>query len=289
VLGMLIPPSILLIIYAVLAEQSVGHMFLAGIIPGLILTAAYSLGILAVGYLWPNAVQLLAERERHTVAARTDRGIGWMARKMLPICILIVIVLGGIYGGVYTPTEAGAAGAAGALVIALVRRKLTLAAFWRILVDTGHVTATILFLVISASMYSHMLGVSGLPTQIGRWIGSLDAGFAELMAIYILILLVRGTLIDSVSIILIMVPLFLAVLEPYHIDLVWFGIVTTIGVEIGLLTPPMGIAVFVIKATLQDAGYTLGDIFAGATPFTAVMFLVLLLIIMVPSLSTALI
>jgi tripartite ATP-independent transporter DctM subunit len=215
--------------------------------------------------------------------------LGEMLRKLFPIVVLIVLVLGGIYGGIFTPTEAGAAGAFGALVIALIRRKLTVPVAWRILVETGHITATILFLVISATMYSRMLGLSGLPTQLHTWIVGLDASFLTLIGFYVVLMIILGTVIDSVSIMLITVPLFMGVLQPFGVDLIWLGIVTVIGVEIGLLTPPMGISVFVIKASLNDPRISLWDIFAGALPFAAAMLLTLILIIAFPPIVTFLV
>src|SRR5579871_6467154 len=161
VLGMLIPPSVLLIVYAVLSEQSIGDMFIAGVVPGLILASVFCVGIIGVGYLWPDSVQSIEARRRHTNPDETltPREI---VRKLIPLVVLSAVLIGGIYGGVYTPTEAGAVGAFSALIVALLRRKLTLASFWRILVETGHITAAILFLVISGMMYSRMLAMSGL-------------------------------------------------------------------------------------------------------------------------------
>ena len=153
------------------------------------------------------------------------------------------------------------------------------------MVETGHITATLLFLIVSASMYSRMLGITGLPTQLGTWIGEMDASFGMLLFLYVVIVLVLGTIIDSVSIMLISVPLFLVVLAPFNVDLVWFGIVTIIATEIGLLTPPLGLAVYVIKSTLDRDDISLADIFIGAAPFALTMLFVLIAIILVPDIS----
>lgn len=288
VLGMLIPPSILLIIYAILTEQSVGDMFIAGVMPGLLLSAVFCFGILACGYLKPSMIQPLSEKQ---LVDESIVELSWseIFGKLFPVVSLIVVVLGGIYGGIFTPTEAGAAGAFGALVIALLKRKLTLSSTWRILVETGHVTATVLFLIIGATMYSRMLGMSGLPTEIQTWILGLDASFVTLIIFYVLLMILLGTVIDAVSVMLITVPLFVGVLQPFGIDLIWFGIITVIGVEIGLLTPPMGISVYVIKSSLNDARISLWDIFAGAAPFALAMLLVLILIIVFPQIVTFLV
>ncbi len=207
---------------------------------------------------------------------------GQVSVMVFPILVLIAVVLGGIYTGWFTPTEAGAAGALGALVIAGIKRKLTWPGFWKVLVETGHITATILMLLISASMYSRMLGVAALPTLFSEWILAQHMGFYEIMAVYVVLLLFMGTILDTVSIILIVVPLFLPVLEPLGIHLVWFGIVTVVGAEIGLLTPPLGISCFTIKSTLNDPSISLGDIFLGALPFAVIMLEVLILIIAFP-------
>ena len=288
VLGMLIPPSILLIIYAILTEQSVGDMFIAGVMPGILLSAVFCIGILLCGYIKPSLIQPLSEKKLVDESI-VELSWGEIFGKLFPVVSLIVVVLGGIYGGIFTPTEAGAAGAFGALVIALLKRKLTFSSTWRILVETGHVTATVLFLIIGATMYSRMLGMSSLPTEIQTWILGMDASFVTLIIFYILLMILLGTVIDSVSVMLITVPLFVGVLQPFGIDLIWFGIITVIGVEIGLLTPPIGISVYVIKSSLNDARISLWDIFAGAAPFALAMLFVLILIILFPEIVTFLV
>jgi tripartite ATP-independent transporter DctM subunit len=288
VLGMLIPPSVLLIIYALVVEESVGAMFIAGIIPGILLSIAFCLLIVAMTYLTPGFVggpEYIRASGDIPQAPDDVLPLGKSALLLAPVVALIVIVLGGIYGGVFTPTEAGAAGAGAVLVIALLRRKLDLPKFWQVLVETGHITATILFLVVAATMYSRMLGVTALPTLFSNWINGLDAGFYGILALYVIVLLLMGTILDSVSIILIAVPLFLPLMLPFGVDLVWFGIVTVIAVEIGLLTPPLGLACYVIQSTLEDRGITLYDIFAGAAPFAFTMLIVLIAVIIEPQLS----
>lgn len=286
VLGMLIPPSVLLIIYALIAEESVGDMFIAGIGPGLLLTAAYCVLILVMAYGFPNSVALPGTFDNTEDTVDEDMlSPGQVVRKIIPITVLVLVVLGGIYAGLYTPTEAGAAGAFVAFLFALVRRALTLRRMWDVLVETGHITATLLFLVVAASMYASMLGFVGLPSQLSTWIISLDASLALLIFLYVIIVLILGTIIDSVSIMLITVPLFVTVLEPFNVDLVWFGIVTIIAVEVGLLTPPLGLAVYVIKSTLNRDDISLADIFIGAAPYAATMLIVLVLIIIFPEIS----
>jgi tripartite ATP-independent transporter DctM subunit len=209
-----------------------------------------------------------------------------LVRKMFPIVLLITLVLGGIYGGIVTPVEAGAMGALSALVIAVAKRSINWADLWEVLVETGHITAAILFLIISATMYNRMLGVAALPTQFGEWLSGMEFTLSQVMTIYVILLLLLGTILDTASIILIVVPLFLTALEVYNVDLIWFGIVTVVGAEIGLLTPPLGISCFVIKSTINDPSISLFDIFSGAFPFAVTMLLTLIVLINYPSLST---
>ncbi len=283
VLGMLIPPSILLIIFALIAEESVGDLFIAGIGPGLLLTFCFCLLIAIMAYGFPKTVALDGALDLHMDQEKMPSSE--LFAKTYPIVILVLVVLGGIYAGFYTPTEAGAAGAFVAFLFALARKQITPRKLWDVLVETGHITATLLFLIIAASMYSRMLGISGLPTELGRVIGDMNASLAQLLIIYVIILIVLGTIIDSVSIMLIAVPLFLVVLAPFNIDLVWFGVVTVIAVEIGLLTPPLGLAVYVIKSTLVQKDISLADIFIGAAPFALVMLFVLILVMIFPDIA----
>ena len=281
VLGMIIPPSAMLIIYSFVSEQSVGDMFLAGIVPGIVLAIAYIIAILLMGRFTSGFVGGQVEHDSDAELLTLMDA----ARKTLPIVILIVVVLGGIYTGWLTPVEAGAAGSLVALIIALVRRRMTVRAFWEALLETGHITASILFLITTASLYSRMLGFVDLPNELNAFLAANEFGFFWIMFCYVLLMLFLGTLLDTASIILIVVPLFIDIIEPMGLSLVWFGIVTVIGAEIGLLTPPLGISCFVIKTTLNDDRIALKDVFLGALPFAFVMLLVLILIIRFPILS----
>lgn len=164
---------------------------------------------------------------------------------------------------------------------------MNLRVFWDALLETGHITAAILFLITAASIYSRMLGLAGLPNELGDWLAASQVSFVTIMVIYVLLMLFLGTLLDTASIILIVVPLFLPLIEPMGLSPIWFGIITVVGAEIGLLTPPLGISCFVIKATLDDPRITLKDVFLGAFPFALVMLLVLILLIRFPALSLA--
>lgn len=283
VLGMLIPPSLLLILYGIITEQSIGDLFLAGIGPGILLATLFVCGIVLMAIFAPGYV---GRPEESDVAGLSRMEF---VKKGLPLAGLILLVLGGIYAGFFTPVEAGAMGALGALVLWALRGTLTLPALWRVLVETGLVTASVSFLIIAAQMYSRMLAFSGVPTGIAGMAVTADLPFLGLMAGYILIVIFLGMILDSSSIMLIVVPLMLPILAPMSVDLVWFGIVTVIAVEIGLLTPPFGISVFVIKATLEDSSITLGDIFKGALPFALIMLVVLVLVVLFPPIATALV
>ena len=279
VLGMLIPPSLLFIVYAFIAEQSVGVLFIAAIVPGLILSVAFALLILAMATWKPEWVGDITAMQDNLA---DDESIKSAFLKLFPIISLVVLVIGGIYGGIFTPTEAGAAGAFGALIIGLLKRKLDWKTLWGVLVETGHITVSILFLILAANIYSRMLALSGLPQQMGGYVGD---NFTVFIVVYVLILILLGMILDSISIMLIILPLALPSLATFGGDPIWFGVVTVIAVEIGLLTPPLGITCYVVKSTLNDDRITLNQIFLGAMPFAFVMLLVTILLIAVPELS----
>lgn len=282
VLGMLIPPSLLLIVYGLLAEQSVGDLFIAGIVPGLLLSTVFCATIILMAYVFPKSVYV----ERHIETEETDNiGLIEAVLKLVPLVGLGFLVIGGIYLGWFTPTESGAVGALGAFILALARRTLTWSKFWQVLLETGKVTVSILFLIISANLYIRMLGISGMPNSLNEWVSSLNMGFFSLLLIYAVIIVAMGTLLDGISIMLIMVPMFLPLLSGYDMNLIWFGIITVIGVEIGLLTPPFGLSAFVIKSTLDDQRITLSDIYIGAAPFAIAMFAVMIAIIFFPQIA----
>jgi tripartite ATP-independent transporter DctM subunit len=287
ILGMLIPPSLLLIIFGLLAEQSIGDLFVAGIVPGLLLAAAFCAMIMLYAHFAPDRIQE-ASGARLQANARDDLTVAHALFSLLPMVGLVALVMGGIYAGWFTPTESGAIGALGALVLAIARRRLTLASTWRVLTETGYVTVSILFLIIAANIYSRLLAMSGLPQALDSWVTATQMSFYTLLIAYVLLVVVMGTLIDGVSIMLIMVPMFLQPLASYDVNLIWFGIITVIAVEIGLLTPPFGLSVYVIKSTLDDKRITLNDIFLGAAPYAIIMFLILLLIIFVPGIALVL-
>ncbi|MCZ6858905.1 MAG: TRAP transporter large permease subunit [Alphaproteobacteria bacterium] len=296
VLGMLIPPSLLLIVFGVLAEVSVGQLFTAAIAPGILLSVAFCGVIVFISNFMPEfAGRLKMPDASNDPLAWTRKPAHsetiWSAiAKMTPIVILIVAVLGGIYSGYFTPTEAGAVGAFLSLVIVCIKAAfipgmLSWPKFWKVLIDTGHVSVSILFLIIAANMYTRMIALSGLPNELVGMITAADLGFYGIIIVYLLLVLVMGMVLDSVSIMLITVPLILPPLVAFNTDLIWFGIVTVVAVEIGLLTPPLGLTVYVVKAALGNTQIKLGEIFAGAFPFVIIMILVTAILVLFPELT----
>lgn len=283
ILGMLIPPSLLLIVYGIIAEQSVGDLFISALLPGVLMSLAFSIGI-----VWMVSRDMALIEAARAVSAQDAAAVSWSQTLncLMPIGALISIVLGGIYSGFFSPTEAGAVGALAALMFTAARGKLGLRSFWNLITESGHITANICMLIIGAAMYSRMLALSGLPGEIGAFFTGAGLSLAVALLIYLLIIILLGTILDSVSILLIIVPLVLPVFQAMDVDLIWFGIISVVAVEIGIITPPLGIGVFVVKGALDAEGVTLGEVFRGAFPFVLIMVAVLTLLVCVPAIST---
>ena len=209
--------------------------------------------------------------------------------KLTPIALLIGLVLGGIYAGWFTPTESGAVGALGALLLALGKRQLSLSRLWQVLTETGHVTVSILFLLVAANIYGRMLALSGVTGFIANWINASGWGMHTILIVYLIIILLMGTILDSSSIMMIIVPLIYPVMHTLGINFVWFGLVTVLAIEVGLITPPLGIAAYVVKSTLDDQRITLTDVFAGSFPYVLIMIFVLILVVVFPQISLVLV
>jgi tripartite ATP-independent transporter DctM subunit len=280
VLGMLIPPSLLLIIFGLVAEESVGKLFIAAVVPGILLAIVFCIGIWLMATFTPRFVGNPRTAEDMEAASAVE-----ILVKLAPIIMLVVAVIGGIYGGFFTPTEAAATGCLFAFVIALARRRIGWRTFREILLETGFVSAVILFLIVAANLYTRQVALTGIPTMFAGWVEGAGLKMVGFLAIYFLAVLLLGMIIDSVSIILIMLPIMLPVLLALGGDKVWFGVVTTIVVEIGLLTPPFGLAVYVVKSVLPKDYASLITIFAGSIPFVFMMMLVSLLVMAFPQLS----
>ena len=282
VLGMLIPPSLLMVVYAVLAEESVGRMFLSGVGPGILLSILFAATILLMAWWRPASVF----HEEAALDAGEAMRLLTVIRKAAPIVLLIVVVLGGLYGGFLNPTEAGAMGALGALLIALQRRALDWPRFWSLLVEAGQITVSVLFLIVAATFFSRMLAMSGLPTALAAFL--IDGAFGPygFLLLFLALVIVMGCFIDSISIMLILLPIALPVAQAAGFDMIWFGVMTVVAVEIGLLTPPFGLSVYTIKSSIDDRTLKVGDIFRGAFPFVMAMVVCLAILTVFPGIAT---
>ena len=285
-LGMLIPPSVLMIVWGVITEQSIGSLFLAGVIPGLIVVGAFSIYIIGTAILNPSIVgEAKARALSAAVPVVEDDGsepsvVTAMLSTALIIC-LIVGVLGGIWAGFFTPTEGAGVGAAGALVIGILKG-LRLKEISEVVVTVGRTTAPLLLLLVMAQIYSRVLSMTGVTGAVQTFF--LDTGLPALAIIGLMILIwfVLGCVIDSISIILLTVPVFAPIASALGFDPLAFAIIGIIAIEAGLLTPPFGILVFTVKASLPHERVPVGEIFMGAIPFWLVLLGTVLLIIFVP-------
>lgn len=281
ILGMLIPPSVLIIVYGVLTEQAIGKLFIAGILPGLVVTAVLSLGIWTMVVVKPRLGGRLVEVRRLDF-----RTLVRVAAAPWAVIALVVLVMGGIWGGFFTPTEAGAVGAAGGfLLIFINRQRLTLRSLWQILLDAGQTTASIFLLLICAQMYSRVLTMSGLAGNITQWVSALAIPPILIVFGFIVVFLLLGCILDSTSIIILTIPLMHPIAVKLGYDPVWFSIVSILSIEIGLVTPPFGMVAFAMKSAIGK-GVQVEEIFAGAVPFIVLLGLSLGIIIAFPKLST---
>lgn len=276
-LGIMIPPSIALLLYALLTEQSVGDMFIAGIIPGLIGMVLYMAAVAIVVKLRPN----LATPGEATTLVQKIVGL----KGLIPFGLIFALIIGGIYGGIFTPTEAASVGAFGALIIA-VFRGLRWRGFVEAVRETLVVSAMIFFMVIGAEIFGYFLSVSRVSFALVEFVTALDlTPFMILMAILLLYILL-GMVMDSIAMLLLTVPVVFPLAMQAGFDPIWFGIITVITVELGLITPPIGMNVFVIKSVAPSVKLT--DIYKGVFPFVIADFVRLILLIAFPVLALAL-
>ena len=278
-LGMLIPPSILMIVYGVITEESIGRLFAAGIGPGLVVAAV----LIATILIWVRIDPAIAGREGQNPTDVKVSRVDLMI-KVLPIFALIALVLGGIYGGLFTPTEAGAIGALGALVLILLRRRFTAQSLMTILLETGKACASIFFLLIAAQMYSRMLTLSRLPETLTTFASTLHVPSLAILLAFVLVLIILGCIIDSVSILLLTMPIMVPIALTLGYDKIWFGMIAIVTIELGLLTPPFGMVVFAMKASLPP-DVRIEEIFLGSAPFFVVLLVALALVIAFPEIS----
>ena len=291
-LGMLIPPSVLLIVWAILTEGSVGALFVAGVIPGLLLGLAFVFYCALKAVASPGVAPAVAPVTEHAGRREIDKDdrpdavvLGRQLVSALGIVGLVILVLGGIWTGVFTPTEAAGFGALGSLVLGYASG-MRGRAFMDAIYSAGRYTAPIMFLLIAGSMYAKLLAVSGginLIQDLVTGAGLTPVGLIILMTVIWLLL---GALIDSISDILLTVPVFVPLAAAVGIDPIAFAIYGIIVIEAGLLTPPMGLLIFTVKSSVTDPEVTLGDIFRGSVPFWILMLGVAALILLRPELAT---
>lgn len=276
-LGSLIPPSILMIIFGIMADVSISRLFMAGVVPG-ILSAVVFIGYITIRVkLNPKLAPL-----DDTVYSRAEKIAA--LKDVWPLPVLIVGVLGGIFSGAFTATEAGAIGAAIACVIAACRRSLSQATFRKAIVETAEGTAAIFIIVVGAAIFSRYMSYSQLPAAMSEWLLAVtDSQLTMVLAIAV-VYLILGCVLESVSIMLLTMPLLLPILTHMDVDLVWFGILVIKLLEIGLCTPPVGMNVYVIKSSLGDR-IALSTIFRGVAWFIVADLFTLGLLIAFPQIS----
>lgn len=281
-LGMLIPPSILMIIWAVLTEISIGSLFIAGLVPGLILASFFAGYCVLKAWLSPATAPACAPDAFEKVPAAQKRS---ELMSGLAIVGLIVLVIGGIWGGFLTPTEAAGFGTLGALLVGLLkgmRETELLDAIYR----AGRTTAPLLILLIMAHMYSRFLAMGGAVQVINDAMFMVSENPIIIMIMIFLIWLLLGMFIDSTSIILLTVPIFAPIASGMGIDQLAFAIFGILVIEAGLLTPPFGLLIFTVKASVPDSTVTLGEIFKGSIPYWIMILAVALLVLIFPSLAS---
>lgn len=286
ILGMLIPPSILFIIYGILTQVSIGKLFIAGVVPGLLLTFIFCVGIAVMAAVRPDLVggKKADDATRLQSAGRGASDLAILLRPW-PVLLLIVVVLGGIYRGFFTPNEAAAVGAVGAALIAWSKRQLTWRSARQAIRETGITAGAIMLLLVMAQMYSRMVALSGVVQSLQGWLSSATLPGMTVLGAVVAIILLMGMIMDSASILLLLVPIAVPILTKFGYDPIWLGVVIVIAVEMGLVTPPFGMSVFTVKASIGPE-VTVGEIFSGSLPFLLMMGMCLVIVIAFPGLST---
>ncbi len=273
----MIPPSVPLVIYGLISQQDIGLLFLAGILPGLLLVLSFLLVVGCWVALFPDS----APHDETETDSATQRG---SMLAVIPILGLFVLVLGGIYGRIFTPTEAAGVGAFGAAIIALTRGHLWKLTEWRdALVETVLSTASLFMVLFGALIFLQYITLTGMPFDLMFWVDDMGLSALGLVVMVIAIALLMGMVFEAIGILLLLVPVFLPALEVAGVDLIWFGILIVLVIELGLITPPIGINVFVVKAMVKDVALT--SVFKGVLPFALAMLAVLALLILVPDIA----
>lgn len=274
-LGILIPPSVVFIVYGILTEQSIGKLFIAGLMPGLLLILLFISAIFIWASLKPDIGPkgpVFSWKERFASLS----GI-------LETLILFILVMGGLFSGLFTPTEAGAIGAFGTLVLALVRKNITLRGIKEALFETTRISAMILVIVAGATVFGHFLAVSRIPYDIARWISQVQLSPSLLMMLIILVYLIGGCFIDALALIMLTVPIFYPVVVQLGFDPLWFGVVIVLVTQIGVITPPVGVNVYVVSGVAKDV--PLNVIFKGVLPMLFALIIATLLLVPFPEIA----
>ncbi len=271
-LGILIPPSIGFIIYGILTEESIGKLFMAGIIPGLLLAFLFILAIYIQCFFRPE-IGPKAEPTTWKVKFKSLYSTWTMLS-------LFVLVMGGIYFGVFTPTEAAGIGAFGSFVIAVTRKKLSIATFIESLLATGNMTAMIFLIIIGANIFSNFLALTGIPFMLADAIVALALPRMVILMMIVLVFILLGCVMDCYAIMILMVPILFPIIKAMNFNPLWFGVIMVIVLEVGLITPPVGLNVFVIKGAVPDVPLT--TIFKGVWPFLIAAVVCITIIILFP-------
>jgi C4-dicarboxylate transporter DctM subunit len=275
-LGILIPPSTIFIIYGVMTEQSVGKLFMAGVLPGILLTLLFILTIVIWTRLRPDICEKAPKAAwKERIASLTG---------VIETFILFVLVMGGLFKGFFTPTEAAAIGAFGTLLIALIGRNLSWRNMIKTLDETTRISCMIMVIVAGATVFGHFLAVTGIPANAGVWVAELALPPPVIIGLIILIYLFLGCLMDSLAMIMLTIPIFFPVVTALGYDPIWFGVIIVLVTEMGVITPPVGINVYVVAGVARDV--PLHVIFKGATHLLAALLVTAILLILFPQIAT---
>ncbi|MEN8211841.1 MAG: TRAP transporter large permease [Thermodesulfobacteriota bacterium] len=274
-LGILIPPSVILVIYGLMTETDIGQLFAAGVLPGLLGIFCYLCAVAAATSINPK-IGPRGEKIPWPERFRSLKGV-W------GVLLLFFIVMGGIYAGIFTPTEAAGIGSTGAFLFTLFRKKLTLGILKKVLVDSASTTAMIFFLLIGSMIFANFVNVVGMPDALAEFVLGWDVSPFVVILILMFVYILLGCILESMSMIVLTVPVFYPMIQALGFDLIWFGIVVVVVTEISLITPPVGLNVFVLKAVLPDV--KVSTIFKGVTPFWIADIVRLTLIVTFPPIS----
>ena len=266
-IGALIPPSIILILFGIQSNSNINSLFLGGLFVGLASLAFYIAAVLVV---WARNPERLPRAEAHSMGDRWAKTL-----EIWPVLVLIVAVLGGLFGGFFTATEAGAFGAFMAIVIGLVRRSLTWGGFKESMVDTLLSSGGLFIIAVGANLFTRLVAMSGLSAEIGQFVEGLGLNSFMLLLLITLIYLAMGMFLEPIGALLLTLPLFLPLIQAHGIDVIWFGLLVAKLLEIGMITPPVGLNVFVIHSVARDY-VRLEQVFAGIIPFLLADFALVL-------------